>query len=457
MAESSSFGSGIKRRAIVISALLLCVVSYSFIHLGSWHWEVRVPARQGALRMVLPQDLSTLELVLSPRDPGGLLGWLGFGASHDQSPTGFLLADSAAAVQDFWVYRAPARNPSAGAPVVAPSRCTPASGPCQMQNDRLVLSFPPATQAPPAQPQARRPFQREIFLIPLSDDPTSLEVGPVPTLSITEIAWRTGSGQPLRIIPEDCVRRLKEQEGKCRFADSLLGRPTAVNRRDPQPYIVALSVAATAKVVPALILTMIIVNILLFGVAAVLLLMTPRLGQRALAPVQTWLAQDQSADNAAARTGARLILHIDQLLVNWRRLFEYLEVTGPALGFLLTVGSLLLAFDPAIFSERDTGRFTQAMSMALTATFAGLLMRILAFSCDRLTEFYLRLDANPSGFLKTQPLNNTGPVAPDGAPRSSAATEAPAALTASQGASVTPASGSQPAVAPASGGSRRIG
>lgn len=364
----------IRRRTILITGVLVLLGCAYFIGAGAWVWEVRVPARQGgALRLVLPQDFTALTLHFTPQQPR----------------LGFLLADSAAAAQDFWAYRSTAAKGLA--------RCTYDPGPCQLGQNKLTLRFSFA----PDSTVARRMYQREAFLIPLSgDDPLRFDVGPATTLYLDGVSW-PGPGGEQHLSPGACASHGASLSGPCRFVDTLLARPTVVNSHDPQPYIVSISASATARLVPALILAMIVVNVALLAVMALLLLMSPRVGKYAVGIVERWLRVDRSADGASA--GARLTLHVDQVLLNWRRLFEYLEVTGPALGFLLTVGALLLAFDPVIFTERDTGRFTQAMSMALTATFAGLLMRILAFSCDRMTEFLLRQDANPSGFLKTAP------------------------------------------------------
>jgi hypothetical protein len=176
--------------------------------------------------------------------------------------------------------------------------------------------------------------------------------------------------------------------------DGLLGRPRLINQRDPQPLIVALARWANSLLVPALVLSMLILDGLLLLIL-VLCLCYPGKG------LAKYLAQSRISANPKPTIS---VLHVDQIGTSIRRMFEWLEVTGPALGFLLTVGALLLAFEPTVFTERDTGRFTQAISLAMTATFAGLLMRILAFSADRIFERILQRGADdPHGFVTLGP------------------------------------------------------
>jgi len=68
-----------------------------------------------------------------------------------------------------------------------------------------------------------------------------------------------------------------------------------------------------------------------------------------------------------------------------RRRLVVARVVGPALGFLLTVSSLIAGLHPSVTAEQDTFRFVSALQLALVATFMGLLVRIVA-------EFALRYE-----------------------------------------------------------------
>jgi hypothetical protein len=61
----------------------------------------------------------------------------------------------------------------------------------------------------------------------------------------------------------------------------------------------------------------------------------------------------------------------------FRRL-AFARVVGPALGFLLTVSSLVAGLHPSTTATQDTSRFVSSLQLALVATFMGLAVRILA-------------------------------------------------------------------------------
>lgn len=339
--------------------MVLCA---AWVWSGTWVWEVRITARQGAVRVAVPRNITSLGLQL---EAGQTLS--------------FLLAETPAAVQDYWTYR----KAGSGQGVVA---CTgdPLANQevtCAHRDEQLSLSF-----SLPAGAAERVPFLRERFLIPLHARGGETQ-GLPSVLLLKRVSWSTTDGPAQTLTPRSCVQPTTELASPCRLIESMLGRPAAVNRNDPQPHIVAAAAWAAAHLVPTIILSMLLADLALIILVARYLYRILRgagLGRAAL--------REQPE-------ATQMLMHVDLLAIGWRRAFEYLEVTGPALGFLLTVGSLLLAFDPAIFSERDTGRFTQAMSLALTATFAGLLMRILAYSADKLLEQLLRMDADMSGFV----------------------------------------------------------
>lgn len=76
----------------------------------------------------------------------------------------------------------------------------------------------------------------------------------------------------------------------------------------------------------------------------------------------------------------------EDIVAAWSRMYRSLvfgRVLGPALGFLLTVSSLVAGLHPSATSMKDTFQFVSSLQLALVATFMGLLVRIIA-------EFALR-------------------------------------------------------------------
>jgi hypothetical protein len=88
------------------------------------------------------------------------------------------------------------------------------------------------------------------------------------------------------------------------------------------------------------------------------------------------------------------------------RSFHFLQALGPAVGFILTVSSLVGALHPALRSSNNLDAFLTGIHVAMISTFIGLLMRIIALWGERFNnELYdralLRLPAesepNPKG------------------------------------------------------------
>jgi hypothetical protein len=76
----------------------------------------------------------------------------------------------------------------------------------------------------------------------------------------------------------------------------------------------------------------------------------------------------------------------ESIVASWSGTYKRLvfgRVLGPALGFLLTVSSLVAGLHPSAAAVRDTFQFVSSLQLALVATFMGLLVRIVA-------EFALR-------------------------------------------------------------------
>jgi hypothetical protein len=71
----------------------------------------------------------------------------------------------------------------------------------------------------------------------------------------------------------------------------------------------------------------------------------------------------------------------EDVVAAWARTYRSLvfgRVLGPALGFLLTVSSLVAGLHPSAASVKDTFQFVSSLQLALVATFMGLLVRIIA-------------------------------------------------------------------------------
>lgn len=60
------------------------------------------------------------------------------------------------------------------------------------------------------------------------------------------------------------------------------------------------------------------------------------------------------------------------------RRYQFLEVIGPAFGFVLTVSSLIAGLQPEVQTTQDMSYFFQCIQVAMISTFIGLSIRILA-------------------------------------------------------------------------------
>jgi hypothetical protein len=80
------------------------------------------------------------------------------------------------------------------------------------------------------------------------------------------------------------------------------------------------------------------------------------------------------------------------------RSFHFLQALGPAIGFILTVSSLVAALHQASLSSNDLDGFLKGIHVAMISTFVGLLLRIIAlwgerFNNDLYDRAILRLPA----------------------------------------------------------------
>lgn len=350
-------------RLLLILFLTISALCGLWMWSGPRAWDIRIASRDGALRLLVPLRLTELTLELGDGyEPGG---------------ASFLVADTAAAVREFWAYRN-LKDIRAGA--VHP--CADKT-PCRHQGRSLRLTLPPAQ---PRSGDPRESYLREVFLIATHPQTASpaLSLALLPALRVLSVSWIPKGGDGASA--DRCATATQMAQDRCLTADVLLGHPTIVNLHDLQPAVVRVARWSTANLVPAIILSMLVGD----GLLVLLLL--------------TLFAMNLVGGRLADRVRRLCVrpsvtVHGQNLHRGLRRALEWAEVTGPAMGFLLTVGSLLLAFDPAIFNDRDTGRFTEAISLAMVATFAGLLMRIASFSADRLIEHLIDQGADPHGFV----------------------------------------------------------
>jgi len=75
------------------------------------------------------------------------------------------------------------------------------------------------------------------------------------------------------------------------------------------------------------------------------------------------------------------------------RWFRFLQILGPAFGFILTISSLIVALHPSLQVTPDIKKFFQAIQIAMVSTFVGLLIRIIAIFLQRINnKIFLRAD-----------------------------------------------------------------
>jgi hypothetical protein len=70
----------------------------------------------------------------------------------------------------------------------------------------------------------------------------------------------------------------------------------------------------------------------------------------------------------------------------WTERFRFWQVLGPAIGFILTVSSLIQALHPAMKQGNDLGGFLKGLHVAMISTFLGLLLRIVSLEAERVND-----------------------------------------------------------------------
>lgn len=86
----------------------------------------------------------------------------------------------------------------------------------------------------------------------------------------------------------------------------------------------------------------------------------------------------------------------DAYSIEWYRRnnnFKFLQALGPALGFILTVSSLITALHPTVGQEKDLKDFIAGIHVAMVSTFLGLLLRLLAMEAARVNDRLLERSA----------------------------------------------------------------
>ncbi len=65
------------------------------------------------------------------------------------------------------------------------------------------------------------------------------------------------------------------------------------------------------------------------------------------------------------------------------RFFQFLQVFGPAIGFALTISSLIAGLHPRLQANQDITKFFETIQIAMVSTLIGLLIRIIAIFLQR--------------------------------------------------------------------------
>jgi len=155
-----------------------------------------------------------------------------------------------------------------------------------------------------------------------------------------------------------------------------------MSTRDPQVLVTQFAKWSAGRVVPTMVALMAAIDAGLLSLA-LLLLYRWFVGWPLLVPSQISSP-----------------VHADTVLPGVRLALEWFEVMGPAVAFALMVLGLIIAFDPAVFADHGGSTFSATVSQAMTVTFVGLLMRVLAFSNDRLIHHLSWWHADDDGFVR---------------------------------------------------------
>ncbi len=84
---------------------------------------------------------------------------------------------------------------------------------------------------------------------------------------------------------------------------------------------------------------------------------------------------------------------LDKYRCEWWELanrMRFLQALGPALGFIMTVSSLVQALHPTNLTSRNLDGFLSGIHVAMIATFLGLLLRLIALEAARANDQLLK-------------------------------------------------------------------
>lgn len=236
---------------LLVVGLFLIGVPYVIVSRGDWVWEVQISPRQGAIRLLIPRETSRIDLELGSSEQAAVL-----------------LAETTGAVKEWWTYRH-LDGASAGTlhPCEASSGSAPpgASPPCERRGALIGIlpSALPTASRPPGRPAEEA--QREIFLLfHESERAATISLENIPAVAtLRRVALNFSTGGSVGLAARECVSPDPTAKSGCHMIDGLLGRPRLINQRDPQPLIVALARWANSLLVPALVLSMLILDGLL--------------------------------------------------------------------------------------------------------------------------------------------------------------------------------------------------
>ncbi|WP_437712994.1 hypothetical protein WMF45_44920 [Sorangium sp. So ce448] len=224
-------------------------------------------------------------------------------------------------------------------------------------------------------------------------------------IHVSSIKVMRNGSQP--VPAAECASPSEQFAEPCAIAAQILGGAEVIQPEDPQRIIADTTRWIVLRGVPVLVAFMICVDVVLACLLVGLVIGLFGAGTQAVR--RFYKVQEDE------RTGVSAVIphldRVDRRAIGVRRMLEWFEVVGPALGFLLSACALLVVFDPSVFGAGDRGRFSNGIGLAMSATLAGLLMRILAFSADRVLEHTYRIMGVGGGYLG-HPGNLKGQPAP---------------------------------------------
>ena len=379
---------------LLVFASTLVGVLYVWLF-SPWAWELRPPPGEQAFHLRIWPNTTELTIEFTSDFNGDTM----------------LLADSLRSAREHWLRGGGSvvqcredelknKHLKLGAPLGGEVSSCKIEGAAKTGGSRTItIEFTPASTP------------MDMWLLP------SQSIGGVTTpyadaIHVTSIKVKRNTNQPAPAA--ECVSPSEQFAEPCAIAAQILDGAELVQPDEPQRRIARATRQMVLQVVPVLVAFMVCIDLSLTGLLGALLLGLLGAGSDR---VRGWYKVEKDERTG----GSYLIPHIDRVdrrAIGMRRMLEWFEVVGPALGFLLTACALLVVFDPSIFGVGDRGRFSNGIGLAMSATLAGLLMRILAFSADRVLEHTYRIMGVGGGYLghPGSPKGGSGPNGKGGPP-----------------------------------------